>query len=143
MLAIRPALTSWMDAIRRAATSTPVAAADAKIRRFEQPVPKVTRMPRSRDGFDDSNPQQSSANPRFNNAQQEYPRFGSNSRSATAQPQAQASAHSATAQPRGGATDVTRYLRHDGFESATRKPVELTPKPPPSFKPAIPVFRFR
>lgn len=51
-------------------------------------------------------------------------------------------ASSHTPEPRRGATDATAFLR-DGFESATRKPVELQPKPPPSYKAPIPVFRFR
>lgn len=126
MFAIRPALTSMMDAIRRSAVNS-IQNAEPKVRRFEQPVPKVVRLPRHRDGFEGA------------------AGFRQSSSGSQAGPNSKANenARSATAQPRGGATDVTRFLRHDGFETATRKPVELSPKPPPSFKPAVAVFRFR
>ena len=110
MLAIRPALSNWLDAIRRSAVATPVV--DAKIKRFEQPVPKVVRLPRHRDGFEGAQLQHHEA-------------------------------RSATPQPKAGATNVTRFLHHDGFESPTRKMVELTPKPPPSYRAGVAVFRFR
>ena len=129
MLAIRPALSNWLDAIRRSATTAPVAS-DPRVKRFEQPVPKVVRLPRHRDadGFEGAQLNQDKRQSLKGEARQNLQ---------------QSNARSATAQPRGGATDVTHFLRNDGFESATRKPVELTPKPPPSFKPSIFVFRFR
>jgi hypothetical protein len=116
MLAIRPALSSWLDAVRRSEASTPVA--DARIQRFEQPVHKVVRLPRHRDSFEGS------TDLKQQNLQQP-------------------SAFNATPAPKPGAMSVTQLLQRDAFESATRKPVELTPKPPPSFKPAVAIFRFR
>ncbi|MBS1152211.1 MAG: hypothetical protein H6Q89_3909 [Myxococcaceae bacterium] len=114
MLAIRPALSNWLDAVRRAATSAPVA--EPRVKRFEQPVPKVVRLPRHRDSFE-----------------------GAESSYGLKQP----ASRSATPAPKPGATDVTRFLHRDGFESAARKPVELAPKPPPSFRAGVAVFRFR
>ena len=85
---------------------------------MQQPVPKVSRMARQFDAFENAGLQKRDMQ--------------------------QASARSATPQPKAGATNVTQFSQHrDAFESATRKPVELAPKPPPSFKAAIPVFRFR
>ena len=110
MLAIGPALSNWLDAIKRSATSAPVA--DPKLKRFEQPVPKVVRLPRHRDAFEGGQ-------------------------------LAQSGSRSATPRPRPGATHVTRFLHRDGFDPVACKPVELTPRPPPSFRAAIPVFRFR
>ena len=122
MVSVRPALGSWFDSLRRAASSAPIA--ETKIKRYEQPVPRVTRNP-NRDTFEtaadelkhgirrDFNQGQSLSGPRQN----------------------------ATPAPKPGATNTTSFLHRDGFEAATRKPVELTPKPPPSFKQAVAVFR--
>ncbi len=124
MLAIRPALGTWLDSLRRAATAEPVVR--TSIKRFEQPVPKVTRN--RGDTFETAADVLKHGIKRdFNQPELHQPsRFAS-----------------ATQQPKPGASNATSFLQRDGFESATRKPVELSPKPPPSFKPVVAVFRFR
>lgn len=108
MIAIRPALNSFLDSLRsfdRVADPK----VNPKIARFQQPVPKVSRLARQFDAFENNGLRQ---------------------------------ATSATAVPLQGATRATQ-LNRDGFQSATRKLVELSPKPPPTQRAAIPVFRFR
>ena len=93
-LAIKPALSSFLDSIRG---KSPVS--DPALARFQQPVAKVQRRPaRFADGFEGSpgrSPRLASAN--------------------------------ATPAPKQGMQSAT-HLHRDGFEVATRKPVELAPR---------------
>ncbi len=127
MLAIRPALGTWFDSLRRAAASEPIG--QTKVKRFEQPVPKVTRN-RGGDMFE------TAADELKHGIKRDW-------RQDVQQDLRQASFRSATPPPKSGVTNVTHFLHRDGFETATRKPVELAPKPPPSLRAGVAVFRFR
>ncbi|GEM_PF-2977846 len=125
MVSVRPALGTWLDSLRRAATGAPIA--ETRIKRYEQPVPKVARNP-NHDTFETAADELKHGMRRdLNSAPRDL-------RSAR---------QDATPAPKPGATNATQFLHRDGFEAAARKPVELSPKPPPSFKPAVAVFRFR
>ena len=123
VLPLKPVLNTFLDAVKgfeRASDPKLNAKIDPRLARFQQPVPKVVSLRQQhQDAFEGARDQKK-------DLKHTDLRF--------------ASSH--TPEPRRGATDATAFLR-DGFESATRKPVELQPRPPPSYKAPIPVFRFR
>lgn len=143
MTQLPPVLGSFLNAVRsfeRASDPKLNVKIDPRLAKFQQPVPNVERLRKHRaDSFDGAD-----ADPRAmeGKAKRQNPRFANLDLGGPLRQTASQHA-SQTAEPRRGATDVTHFLRNDGFESASRKMVELSPKPPPSFKPAVPVFRFR
>ena len=122
---LKPALNTFFNAVRgleRASDPKLNVKIDPRLAKFQQPVPKVSRMRQQhQDAFE-----------QVNDHRQKLDLSGLGHR---------------TAPPKEGATtstrpDVMAHLR-DGFQAFAKKPVELTPKPPPTYKAPIPVFRFR
>lgn len=143
MIQLPPVLGNFFNAVRsfeRAVDPKLNVKTDPRLQKFQQPVQNVERLRKHRaDSFDgsDSDPRAMEGKGKRQNparfANLDLSGGGSLKQAATSQ----------TAEPRRGATDVTGFLRNDGFEAASRKMVELTPKPPPTYKAPIPVFRFR
>lgn len=126
----KPVLNSFFDAVRgldRAVDPKLNVKTDPRVAKFQQPVPKVSRLRKQHeDAFEHA------GDP---NGKKKFDLSGG------------ARAQSWTPAPKEGATTSTRadamaHLR-DGFQAFSKKPVELSPRPPPSYKAPIPVFRFR